>query len=58
MPRELLDDLQSYERRVYSQGGEDGVISRIFECIGTSVSTEAGPVCCWTGTASGAAPRS
>ena len=36
MPREMLDDLQSYERRVYSQGGEDGVISRIFECIGTT----------------------
>ncbi len=32
----MLDDLHRYERRVYSQGGEDGVITRVFECIGTT----------------------
>jgi hypothetical protein len=31
----VLSDLRSYERQVYSQGGEDGVLQRIFECIGT-----------------------
>jgi hypothetical protein len=32
----MLDDLRSHESRVYSQGGEDGVIARIFECIGST----------------------
>jgi hypothetical protein len=32
----LLADLRSHERRVYSQYGEDGVIRRIFERIGTT----------------------
>ncbi len=32
----MLSDLRSYERRVHSQGGEDGALERIFECIGTS----------------------
>ncbi len=31
-----MNDLRSYERQVYSQGGEDGVIARIFECIGAT----------------------
>ena len=30
-----MKQLRSHERQVYSQGGEDGVIARIFECIGT-----------------------
>jgi hypothetical protein len=32
----MLNDLEPYERQVYSQCGEDGVIERIFECIGTT----------------------
>jgi hypothetical protein len=32
----MLSDLKSFERSVYSQGGEDGVLERIFECIGTT----------------------
>ena len=32
----MLDDLQRHEGRVYSQGGEDGVIAHIFACIGTA----------------------
>jgi hypothetical protein len=32
----MLNDLESFERSVYSQHGEDGVIARIFECIGTT----------------------
>lgn len=33
--RAMLSDLARFERRVYSQHGEDGVIERIFECIGS-----------------------
>jgi hypothetical protein len=29
-----MNDLQQYERKVYSQNGEDGVLARIFEVIG------------------------
>jgi hypothetical protein len=32
----MLSDLQSYERGIHSQGGEDGVLARIYECIGTT----------------------
>jgi hypothetical protein len=32
----MLSDLRHYERRVYSQGGEDGVLERIFACIGAT----------------------
>ncbi|MCP4004395.1 MAG: hypothetical protein GY725_09390 [bacterium] len=32
----MLDDLRNWERRVYSQSGEDGVIERIFSEIGAS----------------------
>ena len=32
----MLEDLNRYESRVYSQSGEDGVLERIFECIGTT----------------------
>jgi hypothetical protein len=32
----MLSDLKRFERSVYSQGGEDGVLERIFECIGTT----------------------
>jgi len=32
----MLSDLATHERRVYSQFGEDGVIERIFECIGAT----------------------
>jgi hypothetical protein len=32
---DVLSDLRSYEERIYSQGGEDGVLKRIFACIGT-----------------------
>jgi hypothetical protein len=32
--RAMLSDLKAFERRVYSQYGEDGVIERIFSCIG------------------------
>ena len=32
----MLGDLAKHERSVYSQFGEDGVIERIFACIGTS----------------------
>ena len=31
-----LDDLADHEDRVYSQGGEDGVLRRIFEVIGVA----------------------
>jgi hypothetical protein len=30
----MLSDLKRHERRVYSQGGEDGVLERIFDCVG------------------------
>ena len=30
----MLDDLKNYERSVYSQSGEDGVLQRLFEVIG------------------------
>lgn len=29
-------DLSEYERKIYSQNGEDGVIEKIFEIIGTT----------------------
>jgi hypothetical protein len=32
----MLSDLKTYEKSVYSQFGEDGVIGRILECIGTT----------------------
>jgi hypothetical protein len=32
----MLNDLKSFERSVFSQGGEDGVLERIFECVGFS----------------------
>jgi hypothetical protein len=32
----MLGDLERFERKVYSQCGEDGVIERIFEAIGTT----------------------
>lgn len=32
----MLSDLRPYERQVYSQCGEDGVLEHIFECIGTT----------------------
>lgn len=32
----MLSNLRQYERRVYSQGGEDGVLARIFDCIGAT----------------------
>ncbi len=31
-----LRDLERFEKQVHSQCGEDGVIARIFECIGTT----------------------
>jgi len=31
----MLSDLRPHERQVYSQGGEDGVLSHIFDCIGS-----------------------
>jgi hypothetical protein len=31
----MLDDLERFEKRVYSQCGEDGVLERIFEIVGT-----------------------
>jgi hypothetical protein len=34
--RAMLSDLASFERSVHSQHGEDGVIERIFECIGST----------------------
>lgn len=30
----MLSDLRRYERRVHSQGGEDGVLARLFACLG------------------------
>jgi hypothetical protein len=30
----MLENLKDYERSFYSQGGEDGVLERIFECVG------------------------
>jgi len=30
----VLEDLERYESSVYSQSGEDGVLRRIFDCIG------------------------
>ncbi len=35
-PLTSLADLERHERRVFSQGGEDGVIAAIFELIGTT----------------------
>jgi hypothetical protein len=32
----VFQDLERYESQVYSQCGEDGVIARIFECIGVT----------------------
>ena len=32
----MLSDLRPHERQVYSQGGEDGVLAHIFDCIGTT----------------------
>ncbi len=32
----MLCDLETHERQVFSQRGEDGVIEHIFECIGTT----------------------
>ncbi|MBW2421191.1 MAG: hypothetical protein JRH19_21800 [Deltaproteobacteria bacterium] len=32
----MFSDLERHERRVYSQNGEDGVLQRIFELVGTS----------------------
>jgi hypothetical protein len=32
----VLSDLRSHEWAVHSQGGEDGVLAHIFECIGTA----------------------
>ena len=31
----MLDDLEDYEASVYSQCGEDGVLGRIFDVIGS-----------------------
>ena len=31
-----FEELREHERRVYSQGGEDGVIAHLFSCIGTT----------------------
>jgi hypothetical protein len=36
MHSEDLADLRRYERQVHSQGGEDGVLQRIFECLGAT----------------------
>ena len=30
-----MTDLSQYEKKIYSQNGEDGVIEKIFEIIGT-----------------------
>ncbi len=32
----MLSDLRRQERQVHSQGGEDGVLQHVFECIGTT----------------------
>lgn len=31
----MLSDLRSHERQVHSQGGEDGVLVHLFDCLGT-----------------------
>ncbi len=33
---EQLSELRPFERQVYSQGGEDGVLDRLFQCLGTT----------------------
>ncbi|MFP6629795.1 MAG: FkbM family methyltransferase [Myxococcota bacterium] len=32
----MLSDLRAHERSVYSQGGEDGALAHLFECLGTT----------------------
>ena len=32
----MLEDLESYESRTYSQNGEDGILARVFEVLGTT----------------------
>lgn len=38
-PDQLFEDLEAHERSVYSQCGEDGVLLRLFEHIGTTSRT-------------------